>query len=57
MSTDESSPSIDFECMEVSGMHAVMERIHLGMEETCRSYLNAITLSDVISDLDEDQTK
>jgi len=50
-------PSIDFKCMEVSGMQAVMEKINLGMEETCRHYLDAITLLDVLQSLSADKKK
>lgn len=44
-------PSIDFACMEASRMHAVMEKIHRGMEETCRRYLDTVTFADVLFDL------
>jgi len=47
-------PSIDYECMEGTGLHAVMAKIHLGMEENCRRYLDTITLKDVLFDLDRD---
>lgn len=47
-------PSVDLKCMEVSGMHAAMEKIHRGMEENCRRYLDGITLQDVLLELDKD---
>jgi Rrf2 family protein len=43
--------TIDQECMECSGMDAVMEEIHKGMEEKCRQYLDTITLRDILKSL------
>lgn len=42
-----SSSAIDMECMEQSGMHAVMEEIAGGMDQNCRRYLDTLTLEDV----------
>ncbi len=46
--------AIDHECMECSGMDAVMEKIHKGMEENCRRYLDTITLRDVLKILQKE---
>ena len=43
-----SNSYIDMECMEQSGMQAVMEEIEGGMEENCMRYLDCITLADLL---------
>jgi DNA-binding IscR family transcriptional regulator len=50
-------PSIDMKCMQLSGMHTVMEKIHVGMEENCMSYLKSITLKDILLELDKEPLK